>query len=30
MDVVKKMEAMGSKSGKPKQRVVIADCGQVS
>ena len=30
MEVVKKMEVMGSKSGKPKQSVVIADCGQVS
>ncbi|PAA46436.1 hypothetical protein BOX15_Mlig001299g6, partial [Macrostomum lignano] len=26
-DVVKKMEALGSQSGKPSKTVVIADCG---
>jgi peptidylprolyl isomerase len=29
LDVVKKMEAIGSQSGKPSQPVVIADCGQL-
>lgn len=29
LHVVQRMEAMGSKSGKPKQPVVIADSGQV-
>ncbi|ASC73610.1 Peptidyl-prolyl cis-trans isomerase [Halomicronema hongdechloris C2206] len=29
MDVVKRMEAVGSSSGKPRQPVVIADCGQL-
>lgn len=29
MDVVKRMEANGSSSGKTKQKVVIADCGEV-
>lgn len=29
MDIVKKIEALGSKSGKPKKAVVIADCGQL-
>jgi len=29
LDVVKKMEAVGSQSGATKQPVVIADCGQV-
>ncbi|XP_071340217.1 peptidyl-prolyl cis-trans isomerase A [Trachinotus anak] len=29
MDVVKKMESYGSQSGKPKAKVVIADCGQL-
>jgi len=27
MDVVKKMEAVGSRSGKTKAKVIIADCG---
>lgn len=27
MDVVKKMESYGSESGKPKAKIVIADCG---
>lgn len=27
--MVQRMEAMGTSSGKPKARVVIADCGQV-
>merc|ERR1712113_1223777 len=30
MDVVKKIEAVGSQSGKTSQPVVIADCGQIS
>ncbi|XP_045447034.1 peptidyl-prolyl cis-trans isomerase-like [Melitaea cinxia] len=30
MDVVKKVEALGSQSGKPSQKIVIADCGQLS
>lgn len=29
MDVVKKMESVGSQSGAPKQSVTIADCGQI-
>lgn len=29
MDIVKKIEALGSQSGKPKKAVVIADCGQL-
>lgn len=29
MDVVKKMEATGTRTGKPKEPVVIADCGQL-
>jgi len=29
MDVVRKMEAMGSESGAPKKKVTIADCGQL-
>lgn len=29
MAIVKKIEAMGSSSGKPKARITIADCGQV-
>ncbi|KER32268.1 hypothetical protein T265_01694 [Opisthorchis viverrini] len=29
MDVVKKMEALGSSSGKTSKTVVIADCGQL-
>jgi cyclophilin family peptidyl-prolyl cis-trans isomerase len=29
MDVVKKIEALGSESGRPKAKIVIADCGQV-
>ena len=29
MDVVKKMEALGSGSGQPKKKIVIEDCGQV-
>ena len=28
MDVVKKMEKVGSPQGKPKQDVIIANCGQ--
>merc|ERR1712232_1081920 len=30
MDVVKAIEAVGSQSGKTRQPVVIADCGQLS
>ena len=30
MEVIKKMEATGSDSGKTSKKVVIADCGQVS
>lgn len=29
MDVVRKMEAVGSKSGKPKDKVVISRCGEL-
>lgn len=29
LDVVKKVEALGSPSGKPKAKVVVADCGQL-
>merc|ERR1712241_1492934 len=29
MDVVKKIEALGSGSGKTSKKVVIADCGQL-
>merc|ERR1719182_1150152 len=29
LDVVKKIEAVGSQSGKTSQAVVIADCGQL-
>ncbi|XP_078423394.1 peptidyl-prolyl cis-trans isomerase E [Cetorhinus maximus] len=28
MDVVKQLEAQGSKDGKPKQKVIISDCGE--
>lgn len=30
MDVVKKVEAYGSSSGRTSKKVVIADCGQIS
>jgi len=30
MDVVKKIEGYGTDSGKPKAKIVIADCGQVT
>ncbi|KAJ3143221.1 hypothetical protein HK100_000020 [Physocladia obscura] len=30
MDVVKKMEKMGSSSGKPSKKVMIADCGELN
>ncbi|CAG9559820.1 unnamed protein product [Danaus chrysippus] len=30
MDVVKKIESMGSQSGKPSRKIVITDCGQLS
>ncbi|XP_055338460.1 peptidyl-prolyl cis-trans isomerase-like [Paramacrobiotus metropolitanus] len=29
LDIVKKMEEQGTQSGKPKSKVVIADCGQL-
>lgn len=29
MDVVSKIEALGSKSGKPKEMVTIADCNKL-
>lgn len=29
MDVVKQMEALGTQSGSPKKKVVVADCGQL-
>jgi cyclophilin family peptidyl-prolyl cis-trans isomerase len=29
MDVVKKIEALGSESGKTKAKIVVADCGQL-
>ncbi|XP_047448957.1 peptidyl-prolyl cis-trans isomerase-like [Mugil cephalus] len=29
MDVVMKMDSLGSQSGKPKSKVVIANCGQL-
>src|SRR4029079_10920129 len=29
MDVVKKMEALGSESGRTKAKIVVADCGQL-
>jgi peptidyl-prolyl isomerase F (cyclophilin D) len=29
MDVVKKIESFGSQSGRPKAKIVIADCGQL-
>ncbi|KAF2977672.1 hypothetical protein EK904_003259, partial [Melospiza melodia maxima] len=28
MDVVREIEAQGTKDGKPKQKVIISDCGQ--
>lgn len=30
MDVVKKIESYGSKSGKTSKKIVITDCGQLS
>jgi len=29
MDVVRKMEEVGSESGKTSKRVIISDCGQL-
>lgn len=29
MDVVKKVEALGSDSGKTKKKIVISNCGQL-
>ena len=28
-DIVKKIEALGTQSGKPKKKVIIAECGQL-
>ncbi|XP_033375529.1 peptidyl-prolyl cis-trans isomerase E-like [Parus major] len=28
MDVVREIEAQGTKDGKPKQKVIISDCGE--
>jgi peptidylprolyl isomerase len=30
MDVVKKIEAIGSQSGQPREKVTITDCGEIS
>lgn len=30
MEVVKKIEALGSRSGKTSKKIVISDCGQLS
>lgn len=30
MDIVKKIESFGSKSGKPSKKILITDCGQLS
>ncbi|KAI4496187.1 hypothetical protein M0802_008054 [Mischocyttarus mexicanus] len=29
MDIIKRVESVGSQSGKPRQKIVIADCGQL-
>ena len=29
LDVVKRMEALGSGSGKPSKKITIVDCGQL-
>jgi hypothetical protein len=29
MDVVKKIESLGTESGKTKAKIVIADCGEL-
>jgi hypothetical protein len=29
MDIVKKIEAVGSQSGRPSKKVVIEDCGEL-
>jgi len=29
MDIVKKIEACGTQSGSPRERVVIRDCGEM-
>lgn len=29
MEVVKKVEALGSRSGKPSKRIIITDCGEI-
>jgi len=29
MDIVKKIESLGSESGRPRAKIVIADCGQL-
>jgi cyclophilin family peptidyl-prolyl cis-trans isomerase len=30
MDVVSKIESLGTESGKPKAKIIIADCGQLN
>lgn len=30
MDVVKKIESFGSRSGKTSKKIIITDCGQLS
>lgn len=29
MEVVKELEKLGTKSGKPKKLAIVADCGQL-
>jgi hypothetical protein len=29
MDLVKKIEAYGTRDGKPKAKIIIADCGEL-
>jgi hypothetical protein len=29
MDIVKKIEGMGTETGKPRAKVVITDCGEL-
>ena len=29
LDIVKKIEAMGTENGQPKKKVIIEDCGQL-
>jgi peptidyl-prolyl isomerase F (cyclophilin D) len=30
MDVVSKIESLGTENGKPKAKIIIADCGQLN